>query len=109
MIDQINQQRVAQGKGPFQWKTIPQGAATSVWAAVVASAEGIGGQYCEDCRVGHIFPDDLPVGINESVRRYALDPNNAEALWKKSEEMVGESLAFLITTEEHRTRRNEND
>jgi NAD(P)-dependent dehydrogenase (short-subunit alcohol dehydrogenase family) len=25
MIDQINQQRAAQGKGPFQWKTIPQG------------------------------------------------------------------------------------
>jgi len=24
------------------------------------------------------------------VRGYALDPNNAEALWKKSEEMVGE-------------------
>ncbi len=92
MIDQINQQRVAQGKGPFQWKTIPQGAATSVWAAVVASADEIGGQYCEDCHVGHIVPDDLPVGINESVRKYALDPNNAEALWKKSEEMVGESF-----------------
>jgi hypothetical protein len=42
--------------------------------------------------VGHIVPDDLPVGVNESVRRYALDPNNAEALWKKSEEMVGASF-----------------
>ena len=92
MIEQINQQRAAQGKGPFQWKTIPQGAATSVWAAVVASAGEVGGQYCEDCHVSHIVPDDLPVGINEGVRRYALDPNNAEALWKKSEEMVGESF-----------------
>ena len=36
MIDQINQQRAAQGRDPFQWKTIPQGGATSVWAAVVA-------------------------------------------------------------------------
>jgi len=26
------------------------------------------------------------------VRAYALDPTNAEALWKKSEEMVGESF-----------------
>src|SRR5271169_3502386 len=78
MIDQINQQRAAQGKGPFQWKTIPQGAATSVWAAVVASADEIGGQYCEDCHVAHIVPDDLSVGVNESVRRYAVDPNNAE-------------------------------
>jgi len=92
MIDRINEQRAAEGKGPFQWKTIPQGAATSVWAAVVASADLIGGQYCEDCHVGRIVPDDLPVGINESVRGYAVDPKNAEALWKKSEEMVGESF-----------------
>jgi NAD(P)-dependent dehydrogenase (short-subunit alcohol dehydrogenase family) len=92
MIDRINEQRAAQGKGPFQWKTIPQGAATSVWAAVVASAYEISGQYCEDCHAGHIVPDDLPVGINEGVRGYALDPNNAEALWKKSEELVGESF-----------------
>jgi hypothetical protein len=28
----------------------------------------------------------------EGVRGYALDPNNAEALWKKSEEMVGEKF-----------------
>jgi len=92
MIDQINQQRAAQGKGPFQWKTIPQGAATSVWAGVVASADEIGGQYCEDCHVAHVVPDDLPVGTNEGVRSYAVDPKAAEALWKKSEEMVGESF-----------------
>jgi NAD(P)-dependent dehydrogenase (short-subunit alcohol dehydrogenase family) len=95
MIDQINQQRAAQGKDPFQWKTILQGAATSVWAAVVASADEIGGQYCEDCHVGHIVPDDLPVAINEGVRGYAIDPKAAEALWKRSEEMVGESFSFL--------------
>ena len=92
MIDRINEERAAQGKGPFQWKTIPQGAATSVWAAVVASADEIGGQYCEDCHVGHIVPDDLSVAINEGVRSYAIDPKAAEALWKRSEEMVGESF-----------------
>jgi NAD(P)-dependent dehydrogenase (short-subunit alcohol dehydrogenase family) len=92
MIEQINQQRKAQGKGPFQWKTIPQGAATSVWAAVVAPADEIGGQYCEDCHVGRVVPDDLSVGITEGVRGYALDSNQAEALWKKSEELVGESF-----------------
>ncbi|HLW87290.1 MAG TPA: SDR family NAD(P)-dependent oxidoreductase [Terriglobales bacterium] len=92
MIDQINQQRAAQGKGPFQWKTIPQGAATSVWAAVVATADEIGGQYCEDCRVGHVVPNDLPAGISEGVRGYAIDPKAADALWKKSEELVGESF-----------------
>jgi NAD(P)-dependent dehydrogenase (short-subunit alcohol dehydrogenase family) len=92
MIDQINQQRAAQGKGPFQWKTIPQGAATSVWAAVVAPADEIGGQYCEDCHVAQVVPDDLPVATNEGLRAYAIDPKAAEALWKKSEEMVGESF-----------------
>jgi NAD(P)-dependent dehydrogenase (short-subunit alcohol dehydrogenase family) len=92
MIELINQQRAARGEGLYQWKTIPQGAATSVWAAVAASADEIGGQYCEDCHVGAIVPDNLPVGINEGVRGYALDPNNAEALWKKSEELVGESF-----------------
>jgi len=92
MIDQINQQRAAQGQGPFQWKTIPQGAATSVWAAVVAPADQIGGQYCEDCHVSQVVPDDVAVSINEGVRGYAIDPKAAEALWKKSEEMVGESF-----------------
>jgi len=93
VIDQMNTQLAAEGKGPFQWKTIPQGAATSVWAAVVAPAEEIGGQYCENCHVGHIVPDHVAISaISEGVRGYALDPNNAEALWKKSEEMVGESF-----------------
>ena len=63
-----------------------------MWAAVVASADEIGGQYCEDCHVSHLVPNGLPVGINESVRSYALGPNNAEALWKKSEELGGESF-----------------
>ena len=91
LVDQINQQLAAEGKGPFQWKTIPQGAATSVWAAVVASADEIGGRYCENCHVGQVVPDDLTITvISEGVRGYALDPTSAEALWKKSEELVGE-------------------
>jgi NAD(P)-dependent dehydrogenase (short-subunit alcohol dehydrogenase family) len=93
MIDEINQQLASEGKGPFQWKTIPQGAATSVWAGVVAPAEEIGGRYCENCHVGKIVADDVTISaISEGVRGYALDPANAEALWKKSEEMVGESF-----------------
>jgi NAD(P)-dependent dehydrogenase (short-subunit alcohol dehydrogenase family) len=93
MIDQMNQQLAAEGKAPFQWKTIPQGAATSVWAGVVAPADEIGGRYCENCHVGKIVPDEVTISaISEGVRGYALDPNNAEALWKKSEELVGESF-----------------
>jgi NAD(P)-dependent dehydrogenase (short-subunit alcohol dehydrogenase family) len=93
VVNEINQQLAAQGQGPFQWKTIPQGAATSVWAAVVAPANEIGGRYCENCHVGTIIPDDTPItAVSEGVRGYALDAKNAEALWKKSEEMVGESF-----------------
>src|ERR1700722_17395198 len=32
LIDQISTQLAAEGNGPFEWKTIPQGAATTVWA-----------------------------------------------------------------------------
>ena len=91
IVEQMNQQLAAEGKAPFQWKTIPQGAATSVWAGVVAPADEIGGRYCENCHVGRIVPDHVTISaISEGVRGYALDPKNAEALWKKSEELVGE-------------------
>ena len=93
LIDQITKERAAEGKEPFQWKTVPQGAATSVWAAVVAPAEEIGGKYCENCHVGEVVADSASIsGVSEGVRGYALDPNNAEALWRKSEEMVGEKF-----------------
>src|ERR1700726_2289749 len=94
IIEQTNQQLAAEGKAPFQWKTIPQGAASSVWAGVVASADEIGGHYCEDCHVARVVPGDVPIsGVSEGVRSYALDLKTAEALWKKSEEMVGESFS----------------
>jgi NAD(P)-dependent dehydrogenase (short-subunit alcohol dehydrogenase family) len=94
MVNQINEQAAAAGKGPFEFKTVPQGAATSVWAAVVAPAEQVGGRYCENCHVSDVVTDDAPLGmLDEGVRGYALDPQNAAALWKKSEEMIGEVFA----------------
>ncbi len=93
ITDQRNRQFAAEGKPPFQWKSVPQGAATSVWAAAVAEGEEVGGKYCEDCHVGKVIPDTVALeGFTEGVKGYALDPKNAEALWKKSEEMVGESF-----------------
>jgi NAD(P)-dependent dehydrogenase (short-subunit alcohol dehydrogenase family) len=75
------------GVPAFKWKTIPQGAATSVWAGVVAASEQVGGRYCEDCHVAEISNTE---GLRGGVRAYALDPQRAQALWSKSEEMVGE-------------------
>jgi NAD(P)-dependent dehydrogenase (short-subunit alcohol dehydrogenase family) len=93
-VQQIQQQRAELGEPPFEFKSIPQGAATSVWAAVVAPADEVGGRYCEDCHVGKVLSADQEVSaISEGVRAYALDPENAKALWKKSEQMVGETFA----------------
>src|SRR5271163_3664689 len=90
MIDQINRDLAAEGKPPFQFKTIPQGAATSVWAGVVAGADEVGGRYCENCHVGVIVPDDRKISpISEGASGYALDSERAKALWTKSEQMVG--------------------
>jgi len=94
MVEAINKQLASEGKAPFQFKTIPQGAATSVWTAAVASADDIGGRYCENCHVSGVVPDDaLITPVSEGVRSYALDPVNAAALWRKSEQMVSETFA----------------
>jgi NAD(P)-dependent dehydrogenase (short-subunit alcohol dehydrogenase family) len=87
MIARINAANAAAGKPEFRFKTVPQGAATSVWAGIVAAADDVGGRYCEDCHVAEFAEGS---DISGGVRDYALDPEHAKALWAKSEEMVGE-------------------
>jgi NAD(P)-dependent dehydrogenase (short-subunit alcohol dehydrogenase family) len=87
LIDGFNAANLAAGAPAFSWKTIPQGAATSVWSGIVASADEVGGRYCEDCHVAELAEGE---DIRGGVRAYALDPDHAKALWAKSEEMVGE-------------------
>jgi NAD(P)-dependent dehydrogenase (short-subunit alcohol dehydrogenase family) len=87
MIDQINAANAASGLPAYSWKTLPQGAATSVWSGIVAAADEVGGRYCEDCHVAELAEGE---NIRGGVRAYALDPDRAKALWAKSEEMVGE-------------------
>lgn len=86
LIAEINANQ-PKGAPPFSWKSIPQGAATSVWAACVADAEAIGGRYCEDC---HVADAASAPGLRVGVQPYALDPERAQALWRRSEEWVGE-------------------
>ncbi len=89
MVQKLNADLAAEGRPAYQFKTIPQGAATSVWAGFVAPADEVGGRYCENCHVSPVT--DGPVSLmTEGVLRYALDPENAKALWAKSEEWVGE-------------------
>ncbi|HEX4197436.1 MAG TPA: SDR family NAD(P)-dependent oxidoreductase [Caulobacteraceae bacterium] len=87
MIEDMARQAAAGGVPAFEWKTIPQGAATSVWAGVVAPADAVGAHFCEDCHVAEVMEGS---DIRAGVRAYALDPEHAKALWAKSEEMVGE-------------------
>jgi NAD(P)-dependent dehydrogenase (short-subunit alcohol dehydrogenase family) len=89
MVAQIDADLAAEGKPPYRRKTVPQGAATSVWAGIVASADEVGGRYCENCHVSTITDAQISP-VSEGVRPYALDPERAKALWTKSEEMVGE-------------------
>lgn len=80
------QDRVASMGRTFSWKTIPQGAATSCWAATAPELVAHGGAYLEDCHVAEVTDD--PAAQN-GVRTYALDPATAEALWVASEKWVG--------------------
>ncbi len=91
MVAHINGQLAAAGQPPFQFKTIPQGAATSVWAGFVASADAVGGRYCENCQVSQVT-EALIGPTSPGVRPYALDGEHAKALWAKSEAMVGETF-----------------
>ena len=89
LVKSINESAPA-GTPAFRYKTVPQGAATTVWSGFVAPADLVGGRYCEDCHVAEIVEG---AGIRGGVRPYALDPDRAKALWSKSEEMVGERFS----------------
>jgi NAD(P)-dependent dehydrogenase (short-subunit alcohol dehydrogenase family) len=73
--------------GEITWKTIPQGAATTVWAATTPDIDAIAGRFVEDCHLSEVTEDPLAMA---GVRPYALDPEKARALWAWSEQAVAE-------------------
>jgi NAD(P)-dependent dehydrogenase (short-subunit alcohol dehydrogenase family) len=85
LFETVGKARAEAGLPPSVLKEIAQAVATSVWAAVVADKDEIGGRYLEDCAVAPI--DDTPNPFADGVR-YALDANKAERLWEKSEELI---------------------
>ena len=89
MIDRISADNAASGRTACSWKTIPQGAATSVWGGIAATSDELGGRYCEDYHVAEVADGDH---IRSGVRSYAFDPDRAKALWAKSEETLDERL-----------------
>ncbi|MBL7740492.1 MAG: SDR family NAD(P)-dependent oxidoreductase [Chitinophagaceae bacterium] len=72
-------------------KTIPQGAATTVWCATSSLLNHIGGVYCEDADIARLASD---TAMSEGVKAYSLDEAGAKKLWTLSEEMTG--IAFPV-------------
>jgi NAD(P)-dependent dehydrogenase (short-subunit alcohol dehydrogenase family) len=86
LTDETLGQMVERSKAAnVRWKTVPQGAATTVYAATAPELDDEGGVYLEDCHVAELT-DDLEV--SGGVRSYALDPARADALWELSERLV---------------------
>ncbi|HEX5167625.1 MAG TPA: SDR family NAD(P)-dependent oxidoreductase [Cyclobacteriaceae bacterium] len=72
-------------------KTIPQGAATTVWCATSPLLTKLGGVYCEDGEIAELASD---TPMSAGVKPYSLDEVSAKRLWKWSEEITG--IAFSM-------------
>lgn len=70
-------------------KTIPQGAATTVWCATSPMLNNLGGVYCEDADVATLLDERTGTSNAGGVQRYSLDGTNAKKLWKWSEQITG--------------------
>lgn len=74
-----------------EFKSNEQGAATPLWCAISHELDGLGGVYCEDCNIAVAVQDSSsPFG----VLPWAIDEEQAERLWKLSEELTG--VRFLM-------------
>lgn len=70
-------------------KSVPQGAATTIWAATTPRFNDIGGVYLEDVEVALLNTDPSKFS---GVKSYSFDKESAEKLWTLSEEMTGISF-----------------
>ena len=68
------------------FKTVEQGASTTLWAATSPLLEDRGGVYCEDCNIGALNP---PEGAFYGVQPHIRDVQTAQKLWTLSEEITG--------------------
>lgn len=80
----------AEGNVNERFKTAEQGASTSIWAATSAYLNGKGGQYLHDCEEA-VIHDEMPES-RTGVMRWAVDPDNAEILWRLSEVLLAPHL-----------------
>ncbi|MBF4588304.1 SDR family NAD(P)-dependent oxidoreductase [Curtobacterium sp. VKM Ac-2887] len=79
----------AQAAGVFTYKTVEQGAATTMVAAVSDEFAHTGGHYLDDCQEAYTVPDDAALADHpHGVKAWALDPAAAQRLWSVSDELL---------------------
>jgi NAD(P)-dependent dehydrogenase (short-subunit alcohol dehydrogenase family) len=72
----------------YKYKTLEQGAATSVLVATSPQLEGIGGRYFEDCNEAAVVDTSTSDAPRSGVAAYAVDRGNAKRLWDVSLDLV---------------------
>lgn len=72
-------------------RTVEEGAASPVWAAIAPELEGRGGLYIEDCALAAVWEPPAPPGWG--VTRASLDPDDARALWDTAWPVLKEKMA----------------
>jgi NAD(P)-dependent dehydrogenase (short-subunit alcohol dehydrogenase family) len=72
----------------YDWKTVEEGAATTVFVATSPLLAGIGGRYFEDCNEAEVVDPEIGHERQKGVAAYALDPEAAARLWDTSLELL---------------------
>ncbi len=76
---------VAEAAGVFAYKTVEQGAATSMVAAVAGQLAHSGGHYLDDCQEAYRVSNDADLADHpHGVKAWALDRARADRLWSVS-------------------------
>ncbi|GAB3911457.1 SDR family NAD(P)-dependent oxidoreductase [Larkinella knui] len=75
-------------------KTIPQGAATTVWCATSPQLNELGGVYCENADVAELDEGTIDHQYDDpstlrGVKPYSVDADQAKQLWALSENLTG--------------------
>lgn len=81
----------AEAAGAFAYKTVEQGAATTLVAAVAPEFARTGGHYLDDGREAHTVANDADLFENShGVKQWAIDPDTAQKLWTVSLDLIGQ-------------------
>ncbi|WP_255945544.1 SDR family NAD(P)-dependent oxidoreductase [Streptomyces odontomachi] len=79
----------AEAAGVFTYKTVEQGAATSIVAAVAPEFAHSGGHYLDDAQEAYAVPNDADLAQHpHGVKEWALDPAIAKRLWTVSTDLL---------------------